>query len=160
MAHSGLMSSPLLGCSWSSQSWELKILITDSSARRSQQIVTTRLGLLGQSHLTPLFDPTHHRLSDDSSALQGSKTYGCRSDDTTKKYFIDLRPRVPWCHVHLWTLCQTWCLLCTNHVQNRRPTAEHPSDSDPLNRSPVLVTHRWKFSLNFQYTTLQYLFLN
>lgn len=30
------------------------------------------------------------------------KTFSCRSEDMTTKSMIDLRPRVPWCHVQLW----------------------------------------------------------
>ncbi|KAI3359296.1 hypothetical protein L3Q82_002811 [Scortum barcoo] len=106
MVHSDSMSPASLGiCEKLFRRWELKTSLTEgSSARRSQQTLchSHTFGSARSVQLPPLpaepnSPPGGDRLVDSSAPLftRVSKTYGRRSDETTTKSIIDLRPRVP-----------------------------------------------------------------
>ncbi|KAK0146122.1 hypothetical protein N1851_014617 [Merluccius polli] len=58
-------------------------------------------------HPPPPSQPTHHQVVISSSSAplfaRVSKKCSRKSDDTTTKMIIELRPRVSWCQVHIWT---------------------------------------------------------
>ncbi len=90
-----------------------------STVRRHPQLRSTAAHLHCKQHWWGTASPSWSAgrfarwWSVDSSAplfTRVSKTYGRRSDETTTKSIIDLRPRVSWCHVHWWTP------LCLNMV--------------------------------------------
>ncbi len=57
-----------------------------------------------------------------------SRTYGCRSDDTTTNTIIGPWPKVAWCQVHFWTI------LCLNmmFVMNNPWLAQKSNNQAPL----------------------------
>ncbi|KAI3363732.1 hypothetical protein L3Q82_001348 [Scortum barcoo] len=76
-----------------------------------------------------------------------SKTYGRRSDETTTKSIIDLRPRVSWCHVHRWTpLCCSNMVFVMDKVwlaqksNNRTPLGFRSGRPVPPNHAPPGIT--------------------
>jgi len=95
--------------------WELKLLLTGDSDKRSQQTITIHLGLPGLIGILPhqRSQLTTRWWSVDSSAplfTRMSRTYRRKSNATSTKSIIELQPRVSWCQVHIWTP------LCLNMV--------------------------------------------